>query len=301
MPSNKHNGLVQLLRKQPGLVVQLLERVLGVQLPHYPVVTLADTTLGELAPTEVRADLVVELGEPDAPPSLSIIVEVQLDTDKDKLCSWPEYLTSHRYRRRCPVCVLVVTLFEHVAEWASRPIDLGPGNENFRVLVSGPRQMPPFVSVAAVHANPGLAILTVLAHARAHGDPDIVFAVMKVIPQVDSDNTQVYLHLFDEVLSEALRQALKERIAKMQDPYADVPEIFRGMIDIWARDKALARSKTEGKAEGRAKSLLQVLEVRGVAVTAEQRERILRCEDEAVHEQWLTRAITARTADELFD
>ncbi|MBW8873739.1 MAG: Uma2 family endonuclease [Acidobacteria bacterium] len=68
----------------------------------------------------------------------------------------------------------------------------------------------------------------------------------------------------------------------------------------WAEGNAAGQ--VEGKAEGRAriaKSILKILEARGVAVDAAQREEILRCSDFDRLDQWLLEAALASSADEL--
>lgn len=64
--------------------------------------------------------------------------------------------------------------------------------------------------------------------------------------------------------------------------------------------EAAARSEGEakGKAEGRAESILGILEARGLAVSAAQRQEILRCQDLERLDRWLRRAILAPSTDE---
>lgn len=57
----------------------------------------------------------------------------------------------------------------------------------------------------------------------------------------------------------------------------------------------------EGEAKGEAKSVLIVLEARGVPVSEEARVRIVGCTDLAVLESWVVRAMTAGSVEELFD
>lgn len=51
---------------------------------------------------------------------------------------------------------------------------------------------------------------------------------------------------------------------------------------------------------GRAEAVLEILRLRGLSVTEEQRERILGCKDLAVLGRWLARAVTAAATDEVF-
>jgi hypothetical protein len=64
-----------------------------------------------------------------------------------------------------------------------------------------------------------------------------------------------------------------------------------------------AAARSEGRAEGRveelATSILSVLEARGIAVSPEQRQEILRCADLDRLRRWLRQAALAATADEI--
>ena len=130
MPSIEHAAIVELVRHSPEVVPPLLTE-LGVPLPPFDRCTVQEPVLDQVAPTELRADLVLELGSPDAP-SLAVVVEVQRQVDPDKPYSWPAYLTTYRARRRCDTMVLVLTKSLEVAAWARRAVRLGPGNDGFR-------------------------------------------------------------------------------------------------------------------------------------------------------------------------
>jgi flagellar biosynthesis/type III secretory pathway protein FliH len=61
-----------------------------------------------------------------------------------------------------------------------------------------------------------------------------------------------------------------------------------------------AKGEAKGMAEGEARSIVRVLERRGLSVSPEQRERILACADIATLDRWLNAAVTAASAEELF-
>lgn len=65
------------------------------------------------------------------------------------------------------------------------------------------------------------------------------------------------------------------------------------------RAEGEAKGRAEGRAEGKAEALLEILRVRGLAVTEAQRARVLGCTDLSVLARWLTRAVTASSADEV--
>ncbi len=59
--------------------------------------------------------------------------------------------------------------------------------------------------------------------------------------------------------------------------------------------------RDEGRAQRGAEDVLIVLEQRGLAVTDEVRARITSCDDPEVLRHWLTRAVTAPTAERIFE
>ncbi|MEU8798812.1 hypothetical protein [Spirillospora sp. NPDC048819] len=61
------------------------------------------------------------------------------------------------------------------------------------------------------------------------------------------------------------------------------------------------RNKAIGRVEGEIRVLFVVLEARGLSLSDEARERIMACTDEEQLTEWATRAVTASSADELFD
>jgi len=60
------------------------------------------------------------------------------------------------------------------------------------------------------------------------------------------------------------------------------------------------KHRAEGRAEGRAECVLAVLRARSLAVSPEQRERVLACSDLGVLGRWIEKAVVVASADELF-
>ena len=125
MPSYLHELLLLLFRNRSGSAADLL-RELDVQLPDYDEIRADSADLNDLRPAEYRADLVLLLMR-GSQKVLSVIVEVQLGRDESKPYAWPAYVANLRARHRCPVCLLVFTTKDAVADWAGKSIDLGPG------------------------------------------------------------------------------------------------------------------------------------------------------------------------------
>ena len=63
---------------------------------------------------------------------------------------------------------------------------------------------------------------------------------------------------------------------------------------IW--DEARAEGRTEGKAE----LVLELLQDREIAVSAAERERVLGCTDNQELKTWVKRALTVECAEQLF-
>jgi hypothetical protein len=57
---------------------------------------------------------------------------------------------------------------------------------------------------------------------------------------------------------------------------------------------------SEGKAEGKAESVLKLLDARHLAPSQEQRQRVTSCTDSAQLDLWFDRAVTADTAASVF-
>jgi hypothetical protein len=62
----------------------------------------------------------------------------------------------------------------------------------------------------------------------------------------------------------------------------------------------IERVHDEGEVKGEAKTVLKLLDARHLAPSNEQRERVLSCTDAVQLDLWLTRAITAGSAAEVF-
>lgn len=127
MPTLEHHGLVDMFRGKPPLAAHLVEMLFGLPVPEHSKVKVGEGTLDQLAPVELRADLILELRDDEDEMVLSIILEAQRGEDQIKKYSWVSYLAGERSRKKCPVVLLVVTADPKVEVWAAEKIDLGLG------------------------------------------------------------------------------------------------------------------------------------------------------------------------------
>jgi hypothetical protein len=80
----------------------------------------------------------------------------------------------------------------------------------------------------------------------------------------------------------------------MIDPLRDFPLVRDGYR------KGIREGKAKFTAEGMAKSLLTLLEVRGVTISKALRTKIMTCTDLATLDRWLRNAASAASAAEVF-
>jgi predicted transposase/invertase (TIGR01784 family) len=105
-----------------------------------------------------------------------------------------------------------------------------------------------------------------------------------------------------------LRELAMSRDPELQKAWEEVERLNRDPATrqlAQARELALASyaiemgaARQEGRAEGEARAVIEVLETRGISVTLEQRDRILACQDLELLRTWLRRAVTAPAADD---
>jgi hypothetical protein len=284
MASWDHEGIVELFRSDPGLAVELLRGPLGLDLPPFAEARVETGALTQLNPAELRADLVISLSS-GGHPVLAVIVEAQRDEDADKLFSWPAYVGSLRHRLRCPVCLLVVTQSERVANWASRTIVVGPGC-SLSPLVLRPSSVPVISLIEEAREAPELAVLSAMAHGGGSVETavEVALAAATAAHELGRDRFLLYFGLIRAALSEAARKAFQ-------------------MLPQGAQffDESQKQSFDRGRAAEKAAAVLEFLEARGLAVSAAQRERILGTKDLEMLTRWVRRAATVASADALFE
>jgi len=278
-----HEGLLELVRKRPDFVPQLLAQFLNIGVPPSAKAQLSESTLNETVPAEFHADaaVVIVVGET---PMLGAIVEAQLEKRERKRYTWPHYATGGRARHECPFIVVVVAPDPLVAHWASQPIDLGYGSV-FQPHVIGPERIPKVTDANEAARDLPLAGLSVTAH--GHGDPTtaakIALAVAKAAMDLhDKEQRLLYLGLIENALSEAAKE-----IFRMMP---EAPKYF---------SESQRRSYSKGAAEGEAKALLKILTQRGLSVSEDQRHQINECTDLPTLDRWLDRALLVTSVEEL--
>lgn len=292
--SSLHEGLLELVRKQPGLVAELSQLV-GIDVPPNATAQLSESTLNESVPAEYYADAAVIMAVDNAP-VLGAIIEAQFEPRERKRYTWPHYATGARARHQCPCIVLVLAPSPAVARWARQPIDLGYGSV-FQPQVIGPEQVPQVTDAREAARDLPLACLSATAH--GNGDPataaKIGLAVAQAASELEDRGQQLlYLALVENALSEAAKELLKM-----------MPEAPKWFSETQRRSfndgvaQGVAQGVPQGIAQGKAEALLRILARRGGTVTEEQQQRILACSDVATLDRWLDDALSSMSLEEL--
>lgn len=93
--------------------------------------------------------------------------------------------------------------------------------------------------------------------------------------------------------------------SRIEDPCLAIPLEVAALLDAAAADNAVVEALAakgnpairKREARGKAEAILSVLEARGIAVSAPQRQEILRCADAARLDRWLRRAALAASTE----
>jgi len=121
MPSFHHEILVELFRENGKLAAELLRACAGIAIDHHRI-ERGSIDLSQVVPAEYRADNVAVLHSRNGRPITGLIVEVQLQRDRDKLLAWPVYVAALRAQLDCPAVLLVIAPQAVVAMRARRSI-----------------------------------------------------------------------------------------------------------------------------------------------------------------------------------
>jgi hypothetical protein len=291
MPTLEHNGLVELFRQNPGLAPHLLETLFHLPVPPHTSILVGEAALDQLIPVELRADLVLDLRDDQGRSVLAIILEMQRDKDPRKKRSWPMYLAAVHARNQCPTLVLVVTTDADVAAWAAEPIDLGLGLSVVKPLVLGPATVPEVTSPVVAEEEQELSILSAIAHGNGPNGLAVVFAALAALGRLDQEHAAVYFQIIYGALREPMRRALEKKIMEQRsETKASFPPFMEKLIE---------GGRLEGRLDGSRQTLLRLLARAGIAITAEERSRILSCDDVTLLDRWIDNILSAKTADDV--
>ncbi|MFI5714712.1 hypothetical protein [Nocardia sp. NPDC051750] len=296
MPSTPHEVVIDMFTERPGLVAPLLA-ALGCELPDYETVVPRSERAAVVAPTEYYADAVIAF-ERGGNPVLAVVLEVQLRPDPDKPWSWPVYTASLRSRMKCPVLLLVFCADARTAKWAAKPLDFGFGNPPITLtpLVLDPSSVPVVTDPEVATALPELAVLSAVAHPRHPDHARIWQALATGLRTLGADPALRYHDFILTMLPPAVRPVWEAFMSTGLRDYNFTSDFARKYIA-----EGRAEGRAEGEALGEAKSILTVLDARGIDVPVHVRDTVTSCSDLDQLQKWLRRALEVNQASELLD
>ncbi|GAA3841933.1 hypothetical protein ACFS5L_42295 [Streptomyces phyllanthi] len=288
MVSSPHEAMHRIFQEYPGLFTGV-SQALGLDFPPPTSVTILPTDLTEARPIERRVDTLLRFdSEHDGP--LLLAVEAQGKKDPDKPASWAYYLSFLYTKYKIPPLLLVVCQDRATAEWAARPVPIGPHQWpalTLRPLVAGPHNIPVITDPDEARTDLALTTLSAITHAT---DPDvgvILKALSTALRDVPEDIADPIIEFTAQGLSGSRRAA----------------QLWRNLVAVdlsFYKSSLSEEIRDEGRAQGRAEDILRLLDRRGIDVSDADRERITSCDDLDVLGCWFDRAITATSTAELF-
>lgn len=218
-----------------------------------------------------------------------LIIEAQGKPNPLKPSSWAYYVAHLREKYGIPPVLLVTCQDRNTAKWAEKPIVIGPAfwpTLTLRPLVLGPHNVPVITDPSAAARDIPLATLSAITHGRDPDAPAILKALAVALKTIDEETARIFAELTELGLGKAL-----------------AAETWRQLMAVdlsFFRSETSQRLRTEGHIESRAEDILLVLTERGLDIPEAARERITTCTDLDTLRTWLTRAVTADTAEDLF-
>ena len=296
MVSSPHEAMHRIFQQYPGLFSGVSE-VLGIDLPTPASVTVLPNDLTETSPVERRVDTLLRLDPEDGEPLL-LAVEAQSGKNPDKPAGWAYYASYVLNKYRLQPLLLVVCQDRATAEWAAREVSFGPRQWpllTLRPLVAGPHNMPVITDPTEVRKDLALATLSAITHA-AHPDAG---AILKSMTTVLRDTPQDIADPIVELIAQGLG---KRPAADLWRKLVAVDlSFYKSYLSEEIRDEGRAEGRAEGAARRAAEDVLDILEVRGIDIPEAVRERVTDCDDPEILRHWHRRAVTAPTAEEIFE
>lgn len=284
MPGAAHETFVALLRERPSLLNDIL-RALGRRAVTAGL-TAKDSALRLTNPLEVRPDVVLLDGADRGP---WVVIDVQRAKDAAKQHRWPAAAGVLLDTRGEMGDVVVITHDAAVARWADTIARvLGPGGTELWL-----RPIVLQLTLAEVDAllAQGRAELAVVAAWAVHDQEGrraravVRAAVGAIQAEPDAELRAELLRAMISMLGDALAQELED-LFMTPLPIPDSP-VYTRIVERF-------------EARGEARTLLRMLEKRGIAVDDAARARITGCTDIPQLDRWVDRAMTATSLDEVF-
>jgi hypothetical protein len=287
-PSLEHEALHRIFLRRRGLLPRVLPgfEELDPQDPQ----KLRELSIDYNAPPEVLvrhgdSALLTEFLIDNQGQKCAVLVEAQTSADPETAFRWPYYATFVRTKYRCPVALVVVTIDAAVARKARQPIEIGPSSCPWMAgspRVFGPDTEPVITDLATAEKDIDTAIFSALIHGRSSRIGAILEVLAMALASVDPATASDLVDFIEGGLGDTPGREHWRKLMKTSTfPY-------------------VSELRAEAMAEGRARDIEQLLDKRGIAMGAADRERILECRDGQTLDTWLDRVLGVSAIGELF-
>ncbi|KUN94525.1 hypothetical protein [Streptomyces caeruleatus] len=296
MVNSPHEAMHRIFQEYPGLFTGV-SRALGLSFSLPTSVTVLPTDLTEARPIERRVDTLLRF-DCGAEGPLLLLVESQGAKDPDKPASWAYYLTYLYAKYKIPPLLLVVCQDRATAEWAARPVPIGPvqwPSLTLRPLVAGPHNMPVITDPDEARSDLALATLSAITHAK---EP-VVDGILKALSAALRGVPEAVVDPIIEFTAQGIGG--NRRAAELWRNLVAVDlSFYKSWLSEEIRDEGREQGREQGRAQSRAEDILLLLDRRGIGVSDANRERITSCADLDTLGRWFERAITASSTEEIF-
>ncbi|MCD7440380.1 hypothetical protein K4B79_19405 [Streptomyces lincolnensis] len=301
MVTSTHEASHRLFQDHPE-TLSLVFEALGIPPPSKSDFGTLSPDATEVRPLERRVDTVLKF-EPEMGESFLIAIEAQTKKHPDKAKSWAYYVAHLRAKYDMPVLLVAVCKDRHTAAWAAGPFECAVGpwtTQVTRPFVLGPETVPKVTDESLVARQPGLAALSAIVHSEDRRAAAILEAVARGLVSFAPPTTAYWFEVVEIGLEDTpAKEKWRELMSKVITHFPGHRTLFEEKY-LEGRTEGRTEGRAEGKALGEAKGVLRVLEVRGLAISDDVRERITTCTDLDRLDDWLVRAGTVLRAEDLF-
>ena len=291
MPSAEHESPVALAKLDPDLMAWLLAHVFNVNVPDYHHARPQATDVRVMVPRTYHADSMVLFCDPSDQPVLAAVLEVQRGRDRTKRRTWKLYVAQLEAELDVSADLMVFCPERAVAQWYQRLLESDGLSLTLRPLIFTPSDLPLVIDTDAARQNPAVAVLSAICHGGLAEIDKAFPALAEALRAVGPKQAILY---YDVVLA-GLPVAVRARWEAFMTTTADYQYLSEELRQLAAQNQELGEARGEARGEG--KSVLTVLDARGIAVPDAIRDQILACTDLTQLDTWLRRAVTATTAD----
>jgi predicted transposase YdaD len=188
--------------------------------------------------------------------------------------------------------LLVITIEDAVARWATKSIEVGPGTR-CTPWVIGPSNTPAVTELQDARENVELAVLSAIENAQGTDiqlAERIASAAIRASRDIDTERSRLYLDLIHISLSKYAPEALEATMNSLGYEYqSDFARRYFG--------QGKAEGRTEGRLESRVEIVLKLLALRFGPLPEAAQTRV-RSAQEAQLDIVAERVLTAHTLEE---